>query len=75
MLLVAEVIGDLTFQGRGPEDEAALLGREESHTDCGLLARYLMTVANGIAVQAAGGAPRDELQQVADMALRSWPPA
>ncbi|MFC4498831.1 MULTISPECIES: TetR/AcrR family transcriptional regulator [Streptomyces] len=40
-----------------------------------LLARYLMTVANGIAVQAAGGATRDDLQQVADMALRSWPPA
>ncbi|MFE1980463.1 TetR family transcriptional regulator C-terminal domain-containing protein [Streptomyces mirabilis] len=40
-----------------------------------LLARYLMTVANGIAVQAAGGTARDDLQQVADMALRSWPPA
>ncbi|MGY1503397.1 TetR/AcrR family transcriptional regulator [Streptomyces sp. QTS52] len=44
-------------------------------TDPGLLARYLMTVSNGIAVQAAGGTPRDELQQVADLALRSWPPA
>lgn len=42
-------------------------------TDPGLLARYLMTVANGIAVQAAGGADRDALQLVADMALRSWP--
>lgn len=39
------------------------------------LARYVMTVANGIAVQAATGATRDDLQQVADMALRSWPPA
>ncbi|MET9679739.1 TetR/AcrR family transcriptional regulator [Streptomyces coeruleorubidus] len=44
-------------------------------TDPGLLARYVMTVANGIAVQAAGGATRDDLQQVADMALRSWPSA
>jgi AcrR family transcriptional regulator len=44
-------------------------------TDPGLLARYIMTVANGIAVQAASGASRDDLQQVADMALRSWPPA
>ncbi|GCD39610.1 TetR family transcriptional regulator [Streptomyces chrestomyceticus JCM 4735] len=43
--------------------------------DPGLLARYIMTVANGIAVQAAGGATRDDLQQVADMALRAWPPA
>lgn len=39
-----------------------------------LLARYLMTVANGIAVQAAGGATRPELQRVADAALRNWPP-
>ncbi|MEV5596650.1 TetR/AcrR family transcriptional regulator [Streptomyces sp. NPDC052496] len=38
-----------------------------------LLARYVMTVANGIAVQAAGGAGRSELQQVADAALRNWP--
>ncbi|MFE1934275.1 TetR/AcrR family transcriptional regulator [Streptomyces sp. NPDC059474] len=44
-------------------------------TDPGLLARYLMTVANGIAVQAVGGATRDDLRQVADMALRTWPPA
>jgi AcrR family transcriptional regulator len=43
-------------------------------TDPGLLARHLMTVANGIAVQAAGGTPGDELRQVADMVLRSWPP-
>jgi AcrR family transcriptional regulator len=43
--------------------------------DPGLLARYVMTVANGIAVQAAGGAGRDELEQVAEIALRSWPPA
>lgn len=44
-------------------------------TDPGPLARYLMTVANGIAVQAASGTTREDLQQVADMALRSWPPA
>ncbi|MEU7043738.1 TetR/AcrR family transcriptional regulator [Streptomyces varsoviensis] len=43
--------------------------------DPGALARYLMTVANGIAVQAAGGVPREELRRVADLALRAWPPA
>ena len=42
-------------------------------TDPGLLARYIMTVANGIAVQAASGVSRDNLQQVADTALRNWP--
>jgi AcrR family transcriptional regulator len=43
-------------------------------TDPGLLARYIMTVANGIAVQAVGGATREDLQQVADLALLNWPP-
>ena len=42
--------------------------------DPGPLARYLMTVANGIAVQAAGGTSRAELQLVADMTMRTWPP-
>ncbi|MFC3994369.1 TetR/AcrR family transcriptional regulator [Nocardiopsis sediminis] len=44
-------------------------------TDPGALARYVMAVANGIAVQAASGATRDELQQVADMAMQGWPPS
>lgn len=44
-------------------------------SDPGLLARYITTVANGIAVQAASGVNRDDLQQVADTALRDWPPA
>ncbi|WP_380165609.1 TetR/AcrR family transcriptional regulator [Jannaschia sp. R86511] len=42
--------------------------------DCRLLACYLMTVSNGIAVQAAGGTPRTELMAVADVALHPWPP-
>ena len=46
-----------------------------SDADPGLLARYLMTVANGIAVQAAGGTAREELQLVADLALACWPPS
>jgi AcrR family transcriptional regulator len=35
-------------------------------------ARYIMTVLEGMSVRAAGGAGRDELRKVADMALRSW---
>lgn len=42
--------------------------------DPGRLARYVMTVAFGIAVQAAGGLGHDELQEIADTALRSWQP-
>ncbi|UED84073.1 TetR/AcrR family transcriptional regulator [Streptomyces profundus] len=52
---------------------AADEGDLPADVDPAALARYVMTVANGIAVQAAGGATRDELQQVADLALRSWP--
>ncbi|MFD2419312.1 TetR/AcrR family transcriptional regulator [Amycolatopsis pigmentata] len=39
-----------------------------------ILARYLTTMANGIAVQAAGGADRDELLRMVDAALRTFPP-
>lgn len=44
-------------------------------TDPALLARYIMTVSNGIAVQAAGGTTRNDLRQVADAAMRNWSPA
>ena len=43
--------------------------------DPDLISRYVMTIANGMAVQAAGGAAREDLQRVADAALRNWPPA
>jgi AcrR family transcriptional regulator len=36
-------------------------------------ARYIMTVLEGMSVRAAGGATREELYKVADMALRAWP--
>lgn len=41
--------------------------------DPGLLARYVTTLSFGIAVQAASGVGRDELQEMADAALRDWP--
>ncbi|MFF5720680.1 TetR/AcrR family transcriptional regulator [Streptomyces buecherae] len=41
--------------------------------DANLLARYVTTLAFGIAAQAAGGVGRDELQKMADAALRNWP--
>ncbi|SEQ92846.1 transcriptional regulator, TetR family [Lentzea xinjiangensis] len=37
------------------------------------LALYVMTVAFGIAVQAAGGIGRADLQEVADAAMDAWP--
>ncbi|KQS71876.1 TetR family transcriptional regulator [Modestobacter sp. Leaf380] len=44
-------------------------------TDPALLARHLMTVANGVAVQAATGVGESELRVVVDMTLSSWPPS
>jgi AcrR family transcriptional regulator len=37
------------------------------------LARFVVTIMRGMAVQAAGGASRRELRQVAAIALRAWP--
>jgi AcrR family transcriptional regulator len=37
------------------------------------LARYVVTMVQGIAVQAAGGATRKELSRVIQTALRAWP--
>ena len=37
------------------------------------LARYVMTVLQGMAVQGADGAGRDQLSHIAQMALRAWP--
>jgi AcrR family transcriptional regulator len=41
--------------------------------DCPDLAQYLATVAQGMAVQAAGGATRKQLHKMAQMALQAWP--
>jgi AcrR family transcriptional regulator len=41
--------------------------------DPAVLARYLTALAYGIAVQAASGVGRAELQEMADAALRAWP--
>lgn len=51
--------------------------REEGDlpVDCcaGQLARYVMTVSNGMAVQAAAGATRAQLHEVVALVLRGWP--
>lgn len=44
-------------------------------SNCADLARFVATVLHGLSVQAAGGASRNELQRVAEMALRAWPDA
>jgi len=48
-------------------------GELPADADPASLARYVSTVTQGMAVQAAGGASRKELERVVDMALRAWP--
>jgi AcrR family transcriptional regulator len=77
----ADVIRDeLTARRRA--GEAALRARLEqarkdgdlpSDADAADLARYVSTIAQGIAVQAVGGATRRQLDRVIEIALRAWP--
>jgi AcrR family transcriptional regulator len=48
-------------------------GDLQSGTDCATLARYVATVLNGLAVQAASGATEKELRLVSELAMRAWP--
>jgi AcrR family transcriptional regulator len=43
------------------------------NADPAALAGYVVTVANGMAVQAASGAKPTELRRIAEMAMRAWP--
>ncbi|GAB6902068.1 TetR/AcrR family transcriptional regulator [Kineosporia succinea] len=54
-------------------ERAVAEGDLPAGADPALLARFLMTVSNGLAVQAAGGVGREELQHLADAAMRAWP--
>lgn len=67
---------------RRSEGEQALCQRLErakaegdltSDADPAALARFVSTVIQGMSVQAAGGASREDLLLVADMALKAWP--
>jgi AcrR family transcriptional regulator len=42
--------------------------------DAADLARYISAILQGMAVQAAGGASREQLRKIAHMTLRTWPP-
>lgn len=74
------VADELTERRKDPEcrlrarfDRARDEGDLPVGVDPGALARYLVAVTQGMSIQAAGGATRVELRQVADMALKAWP--
>ncbi|MEQ3549056.1 TetR/AcrR family transcriptional regulator [Pseudonocardia nematodicida] len=76
---VADAVSDWRDDARARLTERFALARDEgdlpASSDPALLARYLMVVSTGMAVQAAGGAGREELHRVVDAALAAWPPA
>ena len=53
-------------------DEAQAAG-ELSHVDTFGLARWITAVCQGISIQARTGASREDLHEVADLALAGWP--
>jgi AcrR family transcriptional regulator len=72
-LVGRRVAGEATL-GRRLE-EARATGDLPPDSDPADLARYVMTVAHGMAIQASSGARRDALYKIVDMTLKGWPSA
>ncbi|MEQ8790403.1 MAG: TetR/AcrR family transcriptional regulator [Pirellulaceae bacterium] len=54
-------------------EQAVAAGELPSQADAARLARFFATVLWGMSVQAAGGATRKQLKEVAEQALLCWP--
>jgi len=54
-------------------EQAATAGELAEGVSAADLARYVLAVMHGISMAAPGGASREELMRVKEMALRSWP--
>lgn len=54
-------------------EQAQAAGELPKAANCGDLARYIGTVLQGLGVQAASGATRQQLERVVEIALRAWP--
>jgi AcrR family transcriptional regulator len=63
--------GERTIRERLKRGKAE--GELPEDADPGALARYIATVTQGMAVQAAGGATRAELRRIAETAMAAWP--
>lgn len=54
-------------------DRAKAEGDLPADADSAALARFVATMIQGMAIQAAGGASRAQLQRVIDLAMLAWP--
>jgi len=70
-LAARRVAGEVAVRQRF--ERARADGDLPAEADAADLARYVVTVMRGMAVQAAGGASREDLRRVAELALRAWP--
>jgi AcrR family transcriptional regulator len=76
-----EPIRQLLIKGRSASElalrrrleQAKSEGQLALDSDPGVLARYVMTVSQGMAVQAKAGVSRRELHKVVDQTMRMWP--
>src|SRR5262249_21050996 len=59
--------------GRPRFERARADGDLPAGADPADLARYMLTVLWGMTVRSAGGASREELRRVVEVALRAWP--
>ena len=78
--LAASVQKELSLRRAGAEaavrrrfERAVAEGDLADDVDATKLARFIVTVVWGMSVQAAGGASRAQLADVAEMAMKSWP--
>ena len=53
--------------------EAQKKGELPATTNCAALAKYIASIAQGIAVQGAAGVSRRELKAVVEVAMQAWP--
>jgi len=72
-LVARRATGDVRLRER--LERAIAEGEVAPELDPADYARYIMTVLEGMSVQAAGGASRAELHKVAEMTMRTWPAA
>jgi len=70
-LAARRVAGEVAVRQRF--ERARADGDLPAEADPADLARFVVTVMRGMAVQAAGGASREDLRRVAELALRAWP--
>ncbi|AHV96365.1 TetR/AcrR family transcriptional regulator [Paenibacillus sabinae] len=54
-------------------EQAKSVGDLPAGSNPAALARYIMTVTEGMSIRAADGSTRDELQDVIDLAMQAWP--